>query len=105
MLHKPNIEIYRKLSGGAAKLLLILLDKYIEMGTNRITCMKEDARIEMDCSYPTLLGYWKELETENVIVKNGRWHYINPKTAMYGSHITVKGEVEIEKPNGNDKPQ
>lgn len=88
MLHKPNLEIYKKLSGGAAKLLLILMDRYVEMNTNRVTCRKVDAEAAMDVSSPTLLGYWKELEKEGVLEKHGGWYYMNRDIATYGNVIT-----------------
>lgn len=88
MLHKPNLEIYKKLSGGASKLLLILMDRYVEMNTNRITCRKVDAAAVMGVSSPTLLGYWKELENEGVLEKGGGWFYLNRDVATYGNVIT-----------------
>lgn len=87
MLHKPNLDTYKKLSGGAAKLLLMLLDRYVEMNTNRLTCRKVDAEVMMDVSRPTLLGYWEELEKEEVLIKQGGWWYMNHEIASYGSHI------------------
>lgn len=88
MLHKPNLEIYKGISGGAAKLLLILLDRYVEMNTNRLTCRKVDLERLMGVSRPTLLGYWKELVDKDVLHKVGGWYYMNHEVASYGHSIT-----------------